>query len=298
MKSLNYQHLYYFLAVANNGTVSEAAKELRLAQPTVSTQLRSLEEQLGEQLFERHGRRLHLTNTGQTVRQYAERIFGLGKELIDVLEGQTFEKQTELHVGVVDVFPKYYTYKLLEPAIQLLKPLKIIYHEGRPEELLADLAIRHIDLVLSDVPVTNMPHLRVFNHFLAESDVSFFASPVLAKRYRDGFPHSLHRAPILLPTPNSMLRRSMDQWFEKIGVRPIPRGEFEDSAIVTIFAQRGMGICAAPTNIETELLTYHNLELIGRTTEMKERFYGISVERRVKHPAVLAICEAGKGAGN
>lgn len=286
---LNYHHLLYFHTVAREGSVTRAAQVLRLAQPTLSGQIRRLEEVLDEKLFVRQGRGLVLTDVGQVVYRYADEIFSLGRELLDTLRGRPTRRPARLLVGIADVVPKLVSHRLLEVALRLEEPVQLVLREGKTDALLAALATQAFDLVITDSPLS--PHLKVkaFNHLLGSCGITFFAAPALAARHRGRFPQSLDGAPMLLPTDNTALRRSLEQWFERIGVRPRVVAEIEDTALVKAFGQHGAGIFAAPDVMTGEVRRQHGVRTIGSTQEVREHFYAISVERRIKHPAVAAI---------
>lgn len=291
MEWLNYHHLLYFWVVAKEGTISAACKELNLAQPTISAQLRILEESLGEKLFTRVGRNLALTETGRVVYRYADEIFSLGRDLVDALKGRPTDRPLRLTVGVADVLPKLVAYRLLEPAFQLPEPVQLICHEGSPAELLTRLATYELDLVLSDSPIGPEVKVRAFNHLLGECGVSIFGTKDLATKYRRRFPRSLDGAPFIIPTANTALRRALEHWFDAQDIRPSVFGEFEDSALLKVFGQAGVGLFAAPAVIEKEVQRQYNVQVVGRLESVRERFYAISVEKKVKHPAVLAIAD-------
>jgi LysR family transcriptional activator of nhaA len=295
MEWLNYHHLLYFWVVAREGSISRACEQLLLTQPTISSQIRALEKSLGEKLFTRVGRRLVLTETGQIVYRYADEIFSLGRELRDVLRGQPTGRPLKLVVGVTDVLSKLIACRLLEPALHLPEPVQIICREGKADTLLAELAVHHLDLVLSDAPVGPTMKVRVFNHLLGECGASFFASPNLVTKYRRGFPKSLDGAPVLLPTENTSLRQALEQWFEAQGIRPRVHGEFEDSALLKAFGQAGHGLFPAPMAIEDEVLRQYGVRIVGRAESVQMQFFAISVERKLKHPAVKAIAETARG---
>jgi len=294
MQSVNYHHLRYFWTVAKQGSIASACKSLGLSQPAISTQLKTLEESLGEKLLERSGRGLVLTDAGQLVFRYAEEIFTTGSEMLDALRGRPTGRPARLLVGIADVLPKLIAHRLLEPALRLSPPVQIVCHEDKAERLLANLSLQSLDLVLADAPVTGQLHVRAYNHLLGESTVTFFATPKLARGLKRGFPHSLDGAPMLLPTENTTLRRALDPWFERTGLRPRVVGEFEDSALLKVFAEHGEGVCAAPSVIEREIRKVYGLVSIGETRDVTERFYAITVERRIRHPAVAAISNAAR----
>ena len=294
MEWLNYHHLLYFYTVAREGSVTKAAEVLRLAQPTLSGQIRKLEESFEEKLFLREGRNLALTDTGRLVYRYAEEIFSLGQEMQDALRGRPTNRPARLLVGISDAVPKLVCHRLLAKALELDEPVELVLHEGKTNDLLAALALQEYDMVLTDAPMGPPVRVKAFNHSLGGCDVSFFGAPSLARRYRPGFPKSLDGAPLLLPTRNTLLRHSLDLWFDSLGVRPIPIAEIEDTALLKVFGQHGTGIFAAPAVVADEIRKTHGVHLVGRTDEVREEFYAITVERRITHPAVAAIAEAAR----
>jgi len=291
---LNYHHLLYFWMVVRTGSVSAASAELRLAPPTISVQIRRLEEQLGEKLLRRSGRRLLPTEMGQAVFRYADEIFSLGGELLDMVRGRPTHRPMKLIVGVVDVMPKFIAHWLIEPALRLGERVRIVCREASPEQLLAQLSLQSLDVVLSDAPIGPGVSVRAYNHLLGETGVSFLGNARLAQTHRRRFPKSLHGAPILLPATNTAIRRSIDQWLETADIRPDIVGEFEDSELLWEFGGAGDGIFPVPTVLERHLTRLHRVKVVGRTDAVRGRFYAISVERRLKHPAVVAICETAR----
>jgi LysR family transcriptional activator of nhaA len=294
MEWLNYHHLLYFWTVAREGGLAAASARLRLAPPTLSGQIRALEEALGEKLFARSGRRLVPTEMGQIVLGYADEIFSLGRELLDTVKGRPTGRPARLAVGVADVLPKLIVRQLLEPTLHLSVPVRLVCHEDKPERLLADLSRHALDVILADAPLGAGSAVRAFNHLLGECGVSFFAAPRLASAHRRHFPRSLDGAPVLLPAEHTILRRSLEQWFERIEVRPRVVGEFDDSALLKAFGQGGLGLFPSPAAIEDSVRSQYHVEVVGRVPEVREHFYAISVERRLKHPAVVAISDAAR----
>lgn len=291
---LNYHHLLYFWMVAKEGGITPAAEALHLSQPTLSTQIQKLEKSMGVKLFERKGRSMLLTDTGQTVFRYADEIFTLGRELTDTLRGQPAEDSLRLLVGVPDVLPKLIVYRLLKPALEMNQRVKLVCYEGKQNDLLTDLAMHRLDVVLANSRLTPQLNVRAFNHLLGQCDVTVFGTKAMAKKYKRNFPESLDGAPMLLPTQNTTMRRALEQWFDDNQIRPETIHEFEDSALLKVFGQAGAGMLAIPTPVSDEVALQYSLEPIGRIPEVTERFYAISVERRLKHPAVLAISEAAR----
>ena len=294
MQWINYHHLLYFWMVAKEGSIADAAKRLRLSQPTISTQIRMLEEVLEIELFDRSGRRLVLTEAGRVAFRYAEEIFSLGREMLDVLHDRPTDRPLQMVVGVTYVVPKLIAYRLLVPALGLENGLHVVCREDRFDRLLGQLARHELDLVISDVPIGPEISVKAFNHLLGSCGVSFFAAPPLAQKYRRGFPKSLDRAPFLLPMPGSAVRRELDRWFDEHDIRPEIVGQFDDSALLKVFGQSGVGVFTGPSVIEKEITRDYDVKTIGRADSVQERFYAITVERRLKHPGVVAISEAAK----
>jgi LysR family transcriptional activator of nhaA len=292
MEWLNYHHLFYFWTVMREGSITAAGKKLNLAQSTVSAQLSKFEEILGAKLFKRVGRNLEPTDMGHLVYRYADEIFSLGREMMNTVRARPLAGPLSLKVGLADVVPKLVARKLLEPAGRLSERVKLICHEGKDEHLLSELALHKLDVVLTDTPLRSSLSIKAYNHLLGECGVSFFGVEKLAKPLQRNFPYSLDASPMLLPMAMSSLRGKLDQWFEKIGVHPVIIGEFDDNALLKVFGQAGEGIFMAPTVIEKDVELQYQVHLIGRTNIIREKFYAISVERIIRHPAVVAISEA------
>lgn len=289
MDWLNYHHLLYFWTVARTGSIVKASEQLHLTQPTISEQIRMLENALGEKLFQKSGRNLVLTDTGKTVYSYAEEIFSLGKELMDSVHGRPTSRPIRLQVGISDAIPKLIAYRLLEPALKTGSRVRVVCHEGRADALLARLAIHELDVVLTDFAIPPTVNVRAFSHLLGECGTSFFAPAQVAARLRTKFPKSLDGAPMLLPHENSNIRRGLEAWFESNGIHPEIVGEFEDTALMNVFGQSGSGIFAGPQAIEKEVTEQYRVKVVGRTDAVRQSFYVISTERRLKNPAVLAL---------
>ena len=294
MDWLNYHHLLYFWTVAKEGGISRAAERLHLAQPTLSSQIKKLETSMGTKLFERTGRTLVLTDTGQVAYRYADEIFTLGRELADAVKGRPTDKRLRLTVGVPDVLPKLVVYELLKPALDIEDDVHLECYEGKLQDLLGDLALHRLDIVLADSPLTPDSHVRAFNHLLGECGVTVFGTAKLARKYKGKFPQSLDGAPMLLPTQNTTLRRYLEQWFDDQQIQPQIAHEFEDSAVLKVFGQAGHGLFITPSAVEDHVKNQYSVSVVGRIPEVKERFYAISVERRLKHPAVVVISNAAK----
>lgn len=294
MEWLNYHHLLYFWMVAKEGSVARASAKLRLAHPTVSGQVHALERALREKLFVRVGRRLELTEMGRAVFRYAEEIFALGRELMDTVKGRPTGRPVWLSVGVCNALPKLVAKRLIEPAIAMPDRPRVICHEEKTSDLLARLQSHELDVVLSDSPAQPGAAPRVFNHLLGECGTSFFASRDTAARFRSGFPASLSGKPMLVPCAGAAIRTQLDQWLEQKEIRPDIVAEFDDSALLKVFGQDGLGVFPAPAVIADSVCRQYDVEVVGTVPAIKERFYAVSAERRVKHPAVLAICNAAR----
>jgi len=294
VRHLNYTHLLYFWTVAREGTIVKAAQVLHLTPQTISGQLKLLEQAVGEPLFERVGRGLALTNTGQVVKQYADEIFMLGAELAQRVRSQQTLMPTSLNVGIVDSIAKLIALRVIEPALNMDDPVKVTCHEGDLDRLLGDLAVHRLDLVISDRPIPAGTSVKAYSHPLGESHISFFAHRRIARKYLRRFPHSLHDAPLLLPATSTPLRRSLDQWFDDIGVTPRVRAEFDDSALLKAFGEAAIGIYPAPAAIADEVASMYHSVALGSVEHIRESYYAISPERKLKHAAVLQITEVAR----
>jgi LysR family transcriptional activator of nhaA len=291
---LNYHHLLYFWTVVRTGSVAAASEELRLASPTISVQIRRLEDQIGEKLLRRSGRRVVPTEMGQAVFRYADEIFSLGRELLNMVHGRPTGRPLQLIVGVVDVMPKSIAHWLIEPALRLDERVRLVCREATPEQLLAQLSVQTLDVVLSDAPIAPGVKVRAYNHLLGETGVSFLGDAKFSRTHRRRFPKSLHGAPLLLQASNTAIRRGIDEWLEGLEIRPEIVGEFEDSELLWEFGKGGEGVFAVPTVLEKHLTRMYGVRVLGRTDAVRSRYYAISVERRLKHPAVVAICETAR----
>jgi len=294
MSTLNLKHLRYFWSVASHGSIARASEILHLTPQTISGQLRELEEQMNCKLFKKSGRNLVMTDTGRIVFSYADEMFRLGNELQDVLEGRTPGAALTLTVGIAMVVPKLLAYRILEPVLTMQEPVKLVCLEAPLADLLADLAIHKLDLVLADSPMSPALNIRAYNHPLGESGISFFAARSEARKYTSRFPHSLDGAPMLMPTTSSALRYLLDQWFESEGIKPITVAEFEDRALMKAFGEAKAGIFTSPTTVEDDVVAKYGVRVIGRNDDIKERYYAISSERKIKHPAISVITETAR----
>lgn len=291
---MNYNHLYYFWVVAREGSITRATARLHLTQPTISGQLKTLEQEIGQRLFERRGRSLALTDVGQLVYRYADEMFSTGHELLETLQGHRADHPRRFTVGISDALPKLTTYRLLRPALQVPEPMQLVCRIDKTDRLVGALSLHDLDVVLADAPVPPGLGVRLFNHALGECDVTVFATEELAAQYRRGFPQSLDGAPVILQTGNTALRRSLDQWFASAGLRPRIAAEVEDVALLQVLGQHGMGLFAAPTVVANDIRRAYGVKSLGRLPDVRERFFAITAQRQIAHPAVAALTDAAR----
>lgn len=294
MRHLNYSHLQYFWTVAREGSIARASKSLHLTPQTISGQLKLLDEAVGRPLFDRVGRKLVLSNMGRLVFEYADEIFSVGAELASVVRGNHMSGPKTLTVGIVSSMPKLIAERVIAPVLMGEQPVRVRCHEASLDQLLGELAVHKLDLVLSDQPVPDGLNLKAYSHRLGASGLSFFARRNESRRYKSKFPQSLGDAPTLLPSPQSALRRRLDDWFESLELSPRIIAEFDDSALLKAFGEAGAGVFAAPTVIEEEVCRMYRMAVIGRVEDIRECFYAISSERRLTHQSIVQITETAR----
>jgi LysR family transcriptional activator of nhaA len=294
MAALNFKHLRYFWAVARAGSIARAGEQLHLTPQSISTQLRELEEHLGVDLFRRAGRGLEVTDAGRRVLSYADEIFTLGDELVEAMHDQSTRKSLRFTIGIADSVPKMLAYRLIEPALSLGEPLRLVCREGRLTALLAELSVHRLDLVIADRPMPGKLNVRGYSHLLGESDLTICASPRLAGGASAPFPQLIDGAPFLLPGEDVAIRSRLEHWFEARRLHPRIVGEFDDSALLKAFGKAGAGYFATPTAIAPQVCTQYGVVALGRIEAITEALYAISTERRLTHPAVLAISKAAR----
>lgn len=294
MSTLNYHHLRYFHAVAQEGGVTAAAEALDVSQPSVSTQLRQLEDALGQQLFERTARGMTLTPEGKVVLEYADEIFRLGRELEETVRGRLRGRPLRLVVGLAATLPNLVAFHFLTPAFGLEDPVRVVLRENRTDRLLAELATSDVDMVLADIPIPPTANVRAFNHPLGSSPIDILGPPLLAHQLREGFPRSLDGQPFLVPAEGYALRRSLEDWFARHEIQPRVVAEVEDTDLINVLAEAGAGLFAAPSIIVDDTRVRYAVEPVGRGDGLKERFFAITADRRIKNPAVVAITEAAR----
>lgn len=293
---LNYHHLRYFWIVAKEGSLRKAAETLHVSQPTISAQVAALEGVLDEKLFHRGGRALTLTEAGHRVLSYAEEIFSLGQELLDTAQQRPSARTLRVHIGITDSLPKLVSYEIIKTIFKLKQPVQAVCREGKAADLLAQLAAYRLDIVLADEPAPSSLPIKVFNHLLGECGLAFCAEPKLAATLKRKFPKSLTDAPVLLPANNAALRQSLEKWFHAREIRPRLVAEFDDAALMKVAAVDGLGFFALPTLVVKEAVACYGFQIIGRTEDCRQQFYAISAERKLTHPAVLAITSNARAA--
>jgi LysR family transcriptional activator of nhaA len=284
--------LYYFWVVAKSGSIRNASSRLQLASPTVSRQLRDLELKLGVPLLERGSQSVRLTSEGGYVFGICEELFGLARELVDGIGGDQRVKPMRLTVGIAGVIPKLVIYKVLAPALHLREPVQIVCLEGAPSKMIADLANHNVDLVLTDAPLGPYSNVRCDSHLIADCPIVVCGEKSMAAQYKKAFPNSLHGAPVLLPTSNSTLRGSLDQFFFERGIVPNVRGEFEDSTIIKVFGEAGLGLFFIPAVIQREVESRFGCEVVGTLDTVHAKFFAVAPHRRIHNPATMAIIES------
>ena len=294
MNTLNYKHLRYFWMVAKTGSVAKAAEQLYLTPQSISGQLTEFANVLGVELFKRVGRNLEVTDAGRQIMSYADEIFSIGDELLEAIHNQQSHKTVPLRVGIADSVSKLVAYKLLEPALQLSTPIRLICNEGRLISLLSDLSVHRLDMIIADRPIPTHLNVRGFNHLLGESALAIFGTETLLKQLKGKFPHTLNNAPFLLPGEDAAIRPKLEHWFDKHNLYPTIAGEFDDSALMKSFGQAGVGLFAAPATIAKRICEQYSVKVMGYIDAVTEQLYVISTERRLTHPAIVAISQKGR----
>lgn len=292
LQDLNFLHLFYFWTVVRYSGITAACEHLHLSQPTISTQIRKLEKALGHSLFDRSGRELVLTDVGSTVFEYADDIFSTGREMLGTLRGLPSHKAQRLSVGVPMSVPKLITYRLLEVVLKFPQPVQIDCSEAPLETLLADLARHRHDVIISDVPILSTNGRKSYSHNLGSCSVSFCGVASMAEKLRGDFPASLNRAPMLLPSPHTQLRRTLDQWFDQQDICPMIVAQFDDSAMMKEFGSGGAGVFPIPTAVVPQVCRQYSVGLLGTLDDVHANYYAITAQRKLTHPVVVAISEA------
>jgi len=293
---MNFKHLHYFWVTAKAGGVMRAGEQLHTTPQTLSGQIKLLEDWLGRKLFRKSGRQLELTEDGRLALGYADQIFTLGAEMETALrEARGGQRVLDFRVGVADSVAKSVAYRLLEPALNLAEPVRLICSEGKFPDLLAQLALHRLDLVIADEPMSRRISVKAFNHPLGSTAMSFFCAPQLKPRLKGEFPVCLNDMPMLIQGASASVRQQLEGWLTRYQIHPRVIGEFDDGALMTAFGREGRGVFMAPSVLEAETVAQFGVDVIGRTDELVEEFFAVSVERRISHPCVLAITDAARG---
>jgi LysR family transcriptional activator of nhaA len=294
LQALNFSHLLYFWAVARDGSIARACQRLHLRQPTISMQIRKLERSLGHRLFDRSGRNLVLTDVGRTVFEYADEMFSLGRELMGTLRGLPGKRTGRLHVGIPTFMPKVITYWLLAPVLRQQPGSQLICHEAELNELVVGLARHKFDAILADRPIQNTQGVRCFNHLLGESEIAFCGAPALAAEFGKDFPNALEGCPLLLPSLATEMRRAIDRWFDDRDFNPRIVAEFDDSALMKEFGGGGAGVFPIPSTVVPQVRSQYGVEVLGHLTDVHVRYYVVTTERKLTHPATVVIAQSAK----
>lgn len=293
---MNFKHLHYFWVTAKSGGIMRAGEQLHTTPQTLSAQIKLLEGWLGRRLFRKSGRHLELTEDGRLALGFADQIFGLSTELeAAVRQARGGARVLDFRVGVADSVAKSLAYRLLEPALSVPETVRLICSEGKFPDLLAQLALQRLDLVIADEPMSRRISVKAFNHSLGSSSMSFFCAPSLKPLLKGAFPGCLDGMPMLIQGAAASVRQQLEGWLTQHQIRPRVVGEFDDGALMTAFGRQGRGVFMAPTVLEAETIAQFGVELIGRTDELMEEFFAVSVERRITHPCVVAITDAARG---
>ncbi|NBW51196.1 MAG: transcriptional activator NhaR [Betaproteobacteria bacterium] len=293
---MNFKHLHYFWVTAKAGGIMRAGEQLHTTPQTLSGQIKLLEDWLGRKLFQKSGRNLELTEDGRLALGYADQIFTLGAELENAVRlPRGTNRVLDFKVGVADSVTKSLAYRLLEPALTLDEPVRMICSEGKFPDLLAKLALNQLDLVIADEPMSKRMSVKAFNHELGSTPMSFFCAPALRKTLKGDFPECLNDAPVLIQGAQASVRQQWEGWLSRHQLHPRTIGEFDDGALMTAFGRKGRGVFMAPSVMEADIVEQFGVEVIGRSDELVEEFFAVSVERRITHPCVVAITKTARG---
>lgn len=293
MKELNFKHLRYFWMVGKNGSIVSASGQLNLSPQSISAQLGDLENNLGVQLFRKLGRGLELTDMGRRIFSYADEIFSLGNELLEVAQDQEVRKSLPFRIGITDSVPKSVAYRVIEPVLHIDEPIRLICREGRISDLLPEMAVNQLDIVIADRPMPTNMNVRAYNHLLGESRLAIFATKSLLEIYQElSFPNNLHNAPFLMPGADFAFQKKLISWLETKKIYPNIVAEFDDSALLKSFGQAGAGFFAGPDAIADYICRQYEVEKVGNIDTVTEQLFAITTERRLTHPAVISIVKA------
>lgn len=294
MATLNYKHLRYFWAVAKTGSIAKAAEQLYLTPQSISGQLTEFAQSLGVELFRKSGRNLELTDAGRRVLSYADEIFSIGDELLEIIQDSRNKKALPLRVGLADSVSKSIAHRLLEPAFESDDPIRLICREGRMLSLLSELSIHRLDLIIADKPMPSNLHVKGFNHLIGESHLALFGVVSLVNKLKRKFPLSLNQAPLLMIGEDAAVRVKINQWLSQHNLHPQIKGEFDDSALMKAFGQAGEGIFFAPAAIAEDVCRQYQVVKLADVESVTEQVYVITTERQLTHPLVKTICKTGR----
>ena len=289
MTDLNYKHLRYFWMVGRVGTIAAASKLLNVTPHAISAQLASFEASLGSTLFRRVGRRLEMTEAGERILGHADEIFALGDQIVETLRDGAQRRGLPFRIGIPDSMPKSIVYRLIEPALHLERPGRLVCRESPLPALMAELAVRRLDLIIADRPIPPNLSVRGYSSLLGESTLTVFGSPALCERLQGEFPARLHNAPFLLPGEDVAFRGALMQWFDKQRIQPDIVAELDDSALMKAFGQGGAGLFVAPSAIASYICAQYHVRALGEITSVRAQIYAITTERRLNHPVMEAI---------
>ncbi len=289
-KWLNYHHLYYFRTIAREGGVAKAATKLRLGQPTLSTQLKQLEDSLGHPLFERRKRSLYLTEAGKVALEYADSIFKAGDELIQVLDDRTFSGRTDIKFGALDSVPKRLLVELMEASLKEGN-CTVSLLEGRGDELFRELFAHMIDLVVCDYPPAASEIGKVYSRSIAKAPVAVFGSHKFVGLKR-GFPRSLEGQPFILPTGHSKLRHDLDHYFSVNRLRIIPVAETQDTSVQKLLGIEEFGLLPLPEFAASDLVKAKRLFHLGDLHEVRQEFWLVAAARRIENPIAAKVMKS------
>ena len=276
MDFLNYHHLRYFWVVAQEGSLRKASEKLNVSQPTISAQIATLEDVLGEKLFRRSPSGLTLTETGHLAFGYAEEIFALGQDFMDSVKQRPTTRPLRVNIGIADSLPKLVSHELIKPIFSLSRPVQAVCLENKTADLLVQLAVYRLDIILADEPAPSALSIKTFNHLLGESGVTFCAERKLALRLRRKYPSSLHNEPMLLPTSGTALRRTLENWFQEQSIHPRVVAEYDDAALMKVAAEDGLGCFPIPTVAVDEAIARYDFQIVGQATGCLVQYYAIS----------------------
>ena len=284
---INYHHLFYFKSIAEEGTVSKAAAKLRVGQPTLSAQLKLFEDTLGVQLFERHHKKLVLTEQGKVALDYAKGIFRMGSEMYEVLHDRLKPLKPTLHLGVLDSVPKQIVLQLVKHAFRI-SACQITLSEGRSDEMLRELTSHRMDLMVTNFLPTGLDAKHLYPRSITKKNVAFYGAPRF-KELRKGFPKSISGKPVIVPTYDSKLRFDLDHWAKLFGIELNIIIESQDITVKKLMAVNEMGLIPTATHTVTSQVLRGELIEIGKLQGVYEELFLVSAERKISNPIATQL---------